>query len=108
MAEQKTLALNPGEWKALLLNNIAGAHQAVTNAENISQDGLAVLNGHLDRIKGIAAAWFASQPPVPAAENATPAVTQDAAQANGAPPVKKRGGWPKGKKRNAPTQQAVQ
>lgn len=102
----KTLALDSAEWKALLLDNLARAHQAVTASQAINPEGLISLGQHLDRIKGIAAAWHASLPKDQLAPQPEPAPAQ--ASANGAEKPRK-GGWPKGKKRNAPRQaQAVQ
>lgn len=101
----KTLALNSAEWKALLVSNIDQLRQFVMEAGGLTPQGVVVVGDHLERMKGIAAAWQASQPPAPVGENAQPAPAQSAANGAAAPVVKK-GGWPKGRKRGAPQQVA--
>lgn len=99
--QPKTLALDSAEWKALLLSNIVRTHESVNGAKHITPEGLAMFNGHMDRMKGIAAAWHASLPANPAEDRTAP----DQPATNGAAKPKGKGGWPKGKKRNAATQQ---
>ncbi len=101
----KTLALNPAEWKALFVSNIDQLRQFVMDAGGLTPAGVTVVADHMDRMKSIAAAWQASQPPVTEAPQTQQAQPQGAANGAAAPVVKK-GGWPKGKKRNAPAQVA--
>jgi hypothetical protein len=95
----KTLALDSAEWKALVLDNIARAHAAVTASGNITPEGLALFSQHLDRIKGIAGAWHASLPKAQPAPQDEPVTAPATANGNGAAPVKRRGGWQKGRPR---------
>lgn len=109
--QPKTLALDTSEWKALLLSNLARAHEFVNGRQAPNADAAAALFNHLDHIKSLVAAWQASQAPVEPPAVGEPKGVQGAANANGADaPSKRKGGWPAGKprkKRNAPAQ-AVQ
>lgn len=103
----KTLSIDAAEWKALLLDNLARAHQAVANSQGINPAGLVDLGQHLDRVKVLAAAWHASLPKAQPVAQDDP-VTTPAAANGSAEPKKRRGGWPAGKPRKPRTAQAVQ
>lgn len=101
MTDKKTLSLAPREWNALLASNADDLvtffkGQPMPNAELYQH-----IAAHLDRMKAILPGWLASAPaPVDAGQVAE---KEAQAQVNGAAKSKK-GGWPKGKKRNAPAQ----
>lgn len=103
-----TLALNARQWRVLLHDHLDVMKAAVQSTEGLNEEGLRNMYKHLDEMKMQATAWFQVSA-VPAGELAAP-VQQDvsaAAQANGAAPVKRKGGWQKGRKRGSPAQ-AVQ
>lgn len=107
----KTLSLGSREWNALLAHN---ASELVTffnaqpqpNVESYKQ-----IIQHMERMKEILPGWLACAPPVTpdAANQQAQPDTAAMAQAPNGDALKKRGGWPKGKKRARAAQaQAVQ
>jgi len=100
-----TLSIDQTEWRVLFASTIARVTEYVNQTHALTPDHLKLMHDHLDRAKLIASAWCAASPaPV---QDIVQAAQPVAAQANGATEPKRRGGWPKGKKRNQP-QQAVQ
>lgn len=100
-----TLAIDNAEWRVLFASSIARVNEFVNQNNALSADNLKLMHEHLDRAKLIASAWAASTPQ---------AVVREVAQTMADAPVevraeqpKRKGGWPKGRKRNQP-QQAVQ
>ena len=99
MTDKPTVTFDAEEWRSVILSNLGRAHQFVTQTQVISTANAEAFIQHLDRIKVFVGAWHAAQPA---------ATKQAETQPNGfsadtpVPPVeelKKRGGWPKGKKR---------
>jgi hypothetical protein len=105
MTEKNTVSLAAGEFRVLVASNLQDATQFVQNNAQLNAEQVKALNDHLDRIKVFVASWHASAPlPVATPEVAAAA----AAQGNGAAPVKRKGGWPAGKKRTPRAPEAVQ
>lgn len=100
-AQPKTLALGQREWNVLLAHNAAELAQFFQNQPTPSAEKYVQIIQHIDRMKDILPGWLATAPPVPA--GAKPEQVQETAapqaQPNGAAPVKRKGGWPRGKKR---------
>ena len=91
---EKTTALTPAEWRGLCMLNVAQMHAWIeASSPNLDAAALPSMEAHLDRIRAFLRAWSVSQPkPI----EAKPVETKP----NGvAAPVKKRGGWPRGKPR---------
>lgn len=104
----KTVQLDPAEWKALALANVGQMHAFYSGIEAPTMQDLQTISAHLDRMKAFAQAWHLSQrpqQPVPQQTGHLAALNVD--QLNqavksdipGAKPIRK-GGWPKGRKRN--------
>lgn len=101
----KTLSLNTNEWQSLLLANFQGGFNWVQNHAAVAptEEDTRSLLAHIDRMHDLVVAWHASgagaaqtQPDV--AEQSPPPVPPPAAEA--VAPAPRKGGWPKGKKRN--------
>ena len=113
---KSTTQLSPEEWKQLcLLNcqqlqNFIGSipPQIESGAPGLTADHLAMIDNHVVRARTFLNAWTRAKPVVSTAEQQAQVMAQvpaiDAAPAsNGAAePQKGKGGWPKGRKRNAP------
>jgi hypothetical protein len=102
--EMSTLRIDRAEWRSLFLENIQRLANFVGQNVLLTPEGLKVLHTHLDRSKMIAAAWCAAAAPVAPVPAPAPSApfTTEADGVVGQPigePVKKRGGWPKGKPR---------
>jgi hypothetical protein len=107
-------SIDTAEWRALCVESIQRLANFVSQNAVLSPEGLKAMHTHLDRSKTIAAAWSAAGLPV-ANNRPAPAAAPSApftVSATGVPapvvsgpagePVKKRGGWPKGKSRKNP------
>jgi hypothetical protein len=90
MTDRPTVALMPGQWRDLVLGNVARIHQWVTSKESITGDELKQLHDGLEQTKSFTSAWLASVAPVQA-ETVAPAESVNGAQ----PPKKRRGRPPK-------------
>lgn len=126
MTQPTTTALSPDEWKTLCMVNVTQLHSFLQNIPPMMETGvagltdehLALIDGHLNRQRAFLNAWRRARAagtvaePVPQQEQPTPTRHPPVMleqQASGEPaqnghdtaPKKKRGGWPKGKKRNA-------
>jgi hypothetical protein len=100
MTTPKTLTIGTREWNVLLAHNAAELATFFQQQPAPTAESYKGIIAHIDRMKGILPGWLASAPPV-APEAATQQGRADAvpaSQSNGAAP-RKRGGWPKGKKR---------
>lgn len=93
-----TLGLNARQWRVLMNDHLEVLKGAVAASEVLNEPGLANVVRHLDEVRLMATAWFQNSP------KAEQEAVTHVAEANGAAPEKKRGGWPKGRKRNAPAQ----
>lgn len=100
--QPKTLSLGAREWNALLAHN-AGELVAFFNQQpQPNVETYTRIVQHIDRMKQILPGWLACAPPAPQDAVNTQAQAEQPAkpQTNGAAPQeRKRGGWPKGKKR---------
>lgn len=98
---EKTTSLTPEEWKQLCLLNVTQLHnflqgvpaQTEGGVAGISDQHLALIEGHLQRGSAFLRAWQKSRPVIPVAKADD---QSKPVEANG---VKRKGGWPKGKKR---------
>lgn len=104
MTDKRTLSLNARQWRVLLHDNLEVLKANVASTETIREEDLRVVCAQLDDMKMLASAWFqVSHQPV---QEPVAKAADVPASGNGAEP-KKRGGWPKGKKRNV-SAEAVQ
>lgn len=107
MTEQ-TITLKGEQWKQLALLSYAQLQkflgdlppQTETGESGLTDQHLALIDAHLAEARLFLRSWRAARIAMPQAE-------QPAQQAANGTEPKRRGGWPKGKKRNAPNQ-AVQ
>lgn len=99
-----TLSLDGNEWRALIGENLNRATQFVQANQQLSAEHLKAFHDHMDRVKSLISAWHLSAPAMNAGE--AQQREAEAPKPNGAAP--KKGGWPKGKKRNAPANAGVQ
>lgn len=123
MTEQpQRTQLSPDEWKQLCLLNV---NQLLTHLQNLpavleggtsamTVEQMSAIETHLARGKTFLTAWARSKPVqaqevVPTTRDAIPAsaIRLEGESANGAAPVKRRGGWPAGKPRKPKTAQEV-
>lgn len=115
MTEQpQRTQLSPEEWKQLCLLNLAQLQTHLQNLPPVLEGGssamtaqqMQAIEDHLNRGRQFLNAWARAKLIQPVVQ---PEIKpQEAVQAaNGAAPPKKRGGWPKGKKRNALAQDAA-
>jgi len=101
----KTMQLSPAHWRQLCLLNVAQLHDYVSSIPAHTEGGtsaltaaeMIVIDAHLAEQRAFLAAWSKSR--MPAFVAPTPPAEAKAVQANGAEPVKRKGGWPKGRKR---------
>lgn len=96
-----TLSLDSSEYRALILANLARAHDFVSQNTQITAEHVASFSTYIDRMKVMAQAWHFAAPQVePKPEAPKPAAEAQAVapQTNGAHEPKKPG-WPKGKSR---------
>lgn len=105
-ASPRTMSLNPYEWRQLVTAGAQGvaAWANMLQTELPSQAEVTAMHAALDRLKLQVSAWGISgaRPVLPGGS----AVAATAPQ-NGAKP-KKRGGWPKGRKRGPRKPQGVE
>lgn len=104
------IAIGSREWNVLLAHN---ASELVTffNQQPIpTLESYQNIITHIDRMKEILPGWLACAPAAaPDAANQQALADTPMAQASNGAALKKRGGWPKGKKRSrVATAQAVQ
>lgn len=102
-APNKVAQLTPEEWKQLVLLNAAQLQNWLqgipgnteSGAAGVTADHLALVDGHLNRLRTFLRAWSVAKIDVPAQRSAPsqPATSTIDAAAKG------KGGWPKGKKR---------
>lgn len=90
----KTLTLSAREWNVLLASNASDLAAVFSSQPNPSADLYTKIVEHMDRMKSILPGWLAAAQAVAATD--APAAP---AQANGAAPAKRKGGWPAGKPR---------
>jgi len=105
----KTMSLEPAEWQGIVATNTQRFFEFIKPLAAPNAEQSAAMQAYLDRMKFQVVAWERSAPqpvPEPAAQ-LVEASAPAAPAANGAEP-KKRGGWPRGKKRNAPAQAVTQ
>lgn len=106
----KTLTIGTREWNVLLAHNATELATFFNQQPAPTPESYRNIVAHMDRMKEILPGWLASAPqavaePVNQQAQGKEPVSE---QTNGAAP-KKRGGWPKGKKRTRVAQaQAVQ
>jgi hypothetical protein len=79
------------------------SEEDATVIPGLTADNIGLIKGHLGRLDQFLAAWARSRPIEPEEKKAEP---EAPAEANGAAPVKRRGGWPKGKSRKGAAQDA--
>lgn len=120
----KVVALNVSQWKAVVLNDVTQLHQALVQIVAPSDADIANIEQFLGNTRHMLHGWkvagaqlAAQQAAVEAHVAPEPTVDEvrrksleqqaTAHATNGATPPKKKGGWPKGKKRNAPQHPAV-
>lgn len=109
----RTMQLAPADWRQLCLLNVAQLHDYVSSipAHNeagtsaLTDEAIAVIDIHLERQRAFLTAWRKSR--VPGLAAVQPAPAQQTANGQHEPKPKKKGGWPKGRKRK-PVQQATQ
>lgn len=110
MTTPKTLTIGVREWNVLLAHNAAELVAFFQQQPTPTAESYHNIVAHMDRMKEILPGWLASAPhaaPELVAQQAQGDIPPGA-QANGEAP-KKRGGWPKGKKRTrVASAQAVQ
>lgn len=103
-----TLSIDPGEWRALLVENLQRLINFANQAQALDAKNLPDIHAHMDRAKVIASSWAAATP------QAVPeTVEQHVINAGSGVAIKtgeqpKRGGWPKGKPRKRQSAQVVQ
>lgn len=111
----KVVALNVTQWKAVVLSDLSLLHQALSNIQAPTDIDIANIDQFVANTRNMLYGWKVAgaqaaalaaaqsqQVNVTAEEKTEPVVVT-----NGSGTTKK-GGWPKGKKRNAPTQPAAQ
>lgn len=110
----KVLQLTPAEWKQQCLFSVAQLHAYLESipphteagASSLTADVMAGIEVHVARGRSFLRAWQLSR--VPGVVAPAPSVPQQKATGNGHAGPKKKGGWPKGKKRTPLPQGAVQ
>lgn len=113
MVPPRVMQLMPADWRQLVLLNLAQAHDFISSIAPMTEAGISALTDeqmtiyerHVARGQELLTGWRKSRMPVIEAEPAKPATAQP--QANGAVSVKKKGGWPLGKKRKPRAQQGA-
>lgn len=109
MAEQKVVALNSGQWKAVVLHNFNMLAQALSNIAAPDDAGLAQIDDFIANTRSLMHGWkVAGQQEAKAQQQAAQTVQVAESSGNGAVQVKRKGGWPKGKKRGQPEAVAQQ
>lgn len=112
----KVVALNVTQWKAVVLSDLATLHQALTNIQAPSDTDIANIDLFVANTRNMLHGWKvagvqAAAQAKAAAETTQVEVTEKpaASASNGAAePTKRRGGWPKGKKRGQAEQVVAQ
>lgn len=109
----KTMQLQPSHWRELALLNVSQLHGFLSQVPAVMESGqsgmtdelITRIESHINEQRAFLRAWRLAR--IPQAAASQPQEAQQ--QANGAhePEVKKKGGWPKGKKRT-PRVQATQ
>lgn len=104
MSDKHTLSIDQAEWRVLFAANIERVTAFVHANGELTAEHLTAMLDHLDRAKLLARSWHLASPAVPAKPepDAINAVTPAPAT-----PAPRKGGWPKGRKRNG-AQAAVQ
>jgi hypothetical protein len=111
----KTMQLSPADWRQLLLLNVEQLHGYLSSVPPNTETGvsamtdeiMAVVDAHVARGRDLLVAWRKSRLPGMAPARAQEA--QQAVKTNGhVEPVKRRGGWPKGKPRKPKTVETQQ
>lgn len=110
----RTMQLLPADWRQLVLLNLEQLHGFISEIHPMTEAGvsaltdqhMAIVEAHVARGQQLLGAWRKSRMPGLAAP-VKPAEAK-AAQTNGAEPVKRRGGWPKGKSRKPVTAETQQ
>lgn len=106
----RVMQLMPADWRQLVLLNLAQAHDFISSIAPMTEAGISALTDeqmtiyqrHVARGQELLTGWRKSRMPGIEAEAAKPAQAQP--QANGAVPVKRKGGWPLGKPRKTRAQ----
>lgn len=108
MTEQpQRTQLSPEEWKQLCVLNVAQLHTHLQNLPPVLEGGtsgmtaeqMTAIEAHLARGSQFLNAWARAKPLQTAQQSSALAPQEPAQEANGAEPVRRKGGWPKGKKR---------
>lgn len=115
-AAPKVVALNVTQWKAVVLSDLATLHQALANIQAPSDVDIANIDQFVANTRNMLHGWKvagAQAAALAAAQTQQVNVTAEERTepvqvTNGTTPPKGKGGWPKGKKRNAPAQAATQ
>jgi hypothetical protein len=110
MTEKPTVALTSNEWRSLIVCNLQEGITFTNGNGQLTAEGVSSFSAHLDKIKTYLHAWHASNPPQAAQGEGAPQPQPEVPtpQANGAAPMKRRGGWPAGKPRKPKNEAAVQ
>ena len=98
-ANQSAFTLGPDEWRRLLVHNSQIIAEFATNNGTVTNDQIAQMLSHLDRLKIIALAWQASMPAGNVAVPTNGHAPHDQVLHDAVKEPKRKGGWPKGKKR---------
>jgi hypothetical protein len=114
-ASQKAVALRPEEWRAIIKLALEQTHAFVvsiqpleTGASGVDAQHIDVFDEQLARLSKFMRAWAKSRIDLPRVGDEVPAEPVAAAQNGVHEPQKKRGGWPKGRKRAKPQAEAPQ
>lgn len=111
----KPIELRPEDWKHLVLLNLAqlqnyiGARPAMLEggSSGVTPEDRTLFDYEVERLRMLMRGWERSRFDVPLVGDA-PAAEPVAAAQNGAHETKRKGGWPKGKKRQKPQAEAPQ
>lgn len=90
----KSFSLDTNEWRQLLAHNASVIQQFATSAVVCSNMDAQQMLAHLDRMKTIVQAWHVTCQPANGVDHEEPSTSKEEVAS-----PKKRGGWPKGKKR---------
>lgn len=104
-----TTALTGEEFKTLAMTNVVQLQNWLTSipahiesgAAGLTAGHLDLIDAHLNRCRMFLRSWSLTKIEVPPQSvQAQPRAQPDGAQMNGAQPSPRKGGWPKGRKRN--------
>lgn len=111
----KVVALNVSQWKAVVLSDLALLHQAMSNIVAPTDQDMTQIDQFVANTRNMLYGWKVAgaqaaalaaaqsqQVNVTAEDKTEPVVVTNGSGAT------KKGGWPKGRKRNAPAQPVAQ